>query len=319
MSHPAPGLRIVYAGTPDFAATALHALIEAGFPPVAVYTQPDRPAGRGHKLQPSPVKRVALEAGLPVEQPLNFRTADAIDTLAGYQPDLMIVAAYGLILPRAVLDIPRLGCINIHASLLPRWRGAAPIQRAIEAGDTQTGITLMQMDEGLDTGDMLVREAIDIQPTDTGGTLHDKLATLGAQMIVPLVQRLASGEMLTGTEQNDEDATYAKKIGKADARLDWSCPADRLERIVRAYHPWPVAWSPLGDQVVKIHAAHVMTEDAEALPGTVLEKSPEGIRVACGEGQLIVTRLQLPGGKPLSVRDFINGGKPLLEPGTRLG
>ncbi len=317
-TNPSPALRIVYAGTPDFAATALQALLNRGHVPVAVYTQPDRPAGRGHKLQPSPVKRVALDAGIPVEQPVNFRSEADVARLAGFRPDVMVVAAYGLILPRTVLDIPELGCVNIHASLLPRWRGAAPIQRAIEAGDTATGITLMQMDEGLDTGAMLMQESVPITESDTGGTLHDTLAGLGARMICDYLDRLSAGERPVGIPQDNDQATYAAKIGKPDARLDWSRPAQALDRIVRAYHPWPVAWTTAGGEVIRIHQAHPAPASADAPEGTVLEKSRDGIRIACGEGTLIITRLQLPGGKPLSVNDFINGGKPLLEPGTRL-
>ncbi|HAV87447.1 MAG TPA: methionyl-tRNA formyltransferase [Pseudomonas sp.] len=309
-------MRIVFAGTPEFAAQHLEALLQAGYPVVAVYTQPDRPAGRGQKLMPSPVKQLALQHGLPVMQPATLRDAEAQHALAALQPDLMVVVAYGLILPQAVLDTPRLGCINSHASLLPRWRGAAPIQRAIEAGDSESGVTVMQMEAGLDTGPMLLKVSTPIGPSDTGGSLHDRLAALGAQAVVEAVARLQAGA-LPGERQDDTLATYAHKLSKDEARLDWQRPAAELERLVRAFNPWPICHSSLAGDVLKVHAARLVPGQGE--PGRILAAGKDGLTVACGTGALQLTRLQLPGGKPLDFADLYNSRREQFAPGQVLG
>ncbi|WP_312360843.1 methionyl-tRNA formyltransferase [Stutzerimonas balearica] len=309
-------MRIVFAGTPEFAAQHLEALLQAGHQVEAVYTQPDRPAGRGQKLMPSPVKQLALQHGLPVMQPATLRDAEAQHALAALQPDLMVVVAYGLILPQAVLDTPRLGCINSHASLLPRWRGAAPIQRAIEAGDSESGVTVMQMEAGLDTGPMLLKVRTPIGPSDTGGSLHDRLAALGAQAVVEAVARLQAGS-LPGERQDDTLATYAHKLSKDEARLDWQRPAAELERLVRAFNPWPICHSSLAGDVLKVHAARLVPGQGE--PGRILAAGKDGLTVACGTGALQLTRLQLPGGKPLDFADLYNSRREQFAPGQVLG
>lgn len=310
-------MRIVFAGTPDFAATALKALLDAGHTVVGVYSQPDRPAGRGRKLMPSPVKQVALDANLPVFQPDSLKPEDAQQELAALQPDVMIVAAYGLILPKAVLAIPRHGCLNIHASLLPRWRGAAPIQRAIAAGDGETGITIMQMDAGLDTGDMLLKEATPVRPDDTGGSLHDRLAEMGGKAIIKALASLAKGELI-GEAQNGDDANYAHKLSKEEGHIDWTRSAPEIERLIRAFNPWPGTFTDLGDQRIRIHHAEALAQSSDKPPGTVLRREREGIDIACGAGTLRVTSVQLPGTRALSVNDLINGGKPVLIPEQEL-
>ncbi|TYC56809.1 methionyl-tRNA formyltransferase [Marinobacter sp. BW6] len=310
-------MRLVFAGTPDFAATALNALIAEGHTIVGVYSQPDRPAGRGRKLQPSPVKQVALDYEIPVFQPETLKTSEAQQQLADLNPDVMIVAAYGLILPKAVLDIPTHGCLNIHASLLPRWRGAAPIQRAIAAGDAETGITIMQMDEGLDTGAMLLKSLTTIENSDTGGSLHDRLADLGGKAIIKALELLQKGE-LGGEPQNDEQACYASKLSKTEGHIDWSADATAIERLVRAFNPWPGTYTDLGDQRIRIHEARALVTASDAPPGTVVQRDRDGIDIACGNGTLRITRLQLPGSRAQSVNDLINGGKELLMPGQEL-
>ncbi|AHB07849.1 methionyl-tRNA formyltransferase [Pandoraea pnomenusa 3kgm] len=308
-------LRIVFAGTPEFAQTALAAIDAAGFPVELVLTQPDRPAGRGMKLQASPVKRYAQAHGMPVSQPPSLRrngkypeeAAAAIEQLRALAPDVMVVAAYGLILPQEVLDLPRYGCLNIHGSLLPRWRGAAPIHRAIEAGDAQTGITIMQMDAGLDTGAMLLREAEPIGPDDTTATLHDRMAALGGRMIVDALQRLARDGKLPGEAQPEAGVTYAEKIAKHEAVLDWRKPAEVLARQVRAFDPFPGALGTIHDTAVKLWRASAVAAPAGAAPGTVLEVSADAIVIACGNGALRVTECQKPGGKRLPVREFLAG------------
>ncbi len=312
MSQP---LRIVFAGTPEFAAVHLQALLDAGLTPVAVYTQPDRPAGRGQKLMASPVKQLAVEHGIPVHQPATLRDAAAQAELAALQPDLLVVVAYGLILPQAVLDIPRLGCINSHASLLPRWRGAAPIQRAVQAGDAESGVTVMQMEAGLDTGPMLLKVTTPIAADDTGGSLHDRLATLGAAAVVEAIPQLAAGT-LHGEVQDDALATYAHKLNKDEARLDWSRPAVELERLVRAFNPWPVCHTTLGEAALKVYAAAVA--EGQGAPGTILAASRDGLTVACGAGALRLTRLQLPGGKPLGFADLYNSRREQFAAGQVL-
>lgn len=308
-------LRIVFAGTPEFAAAHLQALLQAGLNIVAVYSQPDRPAGRGQKLAMSAVKQLAQQHELPVYQPVSLRAPEAQAELAALQPDLLVVVAYGLILPQAVLDIPRLGCINSHASLLPRWRGAAPIQRAIEAGDSESGVTVMRMEAGLDTGPMLLKVTTPISAEDTGGTLHDRLAELGPPAVLQAIDGLAA-VTLDGELQDDELATYAHKLGKADARIDWARPAAELDRLIRAFNPWPLAHARWQDQPLKIWAAR--PEAGSGQPGEILDCSKLGLLVACGDGALRLTRLQLPGGKPLAFADLYNARREQFAPGQLL-
>lgn len=301
-------MRIVFAGTPDFAALSLKRLIATGANIVAAYTQPDRPAGRGRRVVAGPVKQAALDAGIPVEQPTSLKNQEALLTLADYQPDIMVVAAYGLILPPAILATPPRGCLNIHASLLPRWRGAAPIQRAIIAGDQETGITIMQMDEGLDTGDILSVHRCAITDDDTGGTLHDRLADLGADAIVSALDAAAAGA-LKRTPQPDEGACYAHRLSVDESWVDWQLPAIDIVRTVRAFNPWPVARTDYRGQALRLWGAE-MAPGAVAsapLPGTVLDVGRAGIIVQTGDGQVALTTLQRPGGKPLAARDFLNG------------
>lgn len=309
-------MRLVFAGTPEFAAEHLKALLGCEHEVVAVYTQPDRPAGRGQKLMPSPVKALAVAHGTPVYQPVTLRDPDAQAELAALAPDLMVVVAYGLILPQVVLDIPRLGCINSHASLLPRWRGAAPIQRAIEAGDAESGVTVMQMEAGLDTGPMLLKVTTPISPDDTGGSLHDRLARLGPPAVVEAIAGLAAGS-LVGERQDDALATYAHKLNKDEARLDWTRPAQELARQVRAFFPWPVSHSLLRGESVKVLAAHDV--NGAGAPGQIIAVGKDGLTVACGEGALCLTRLQLPGGKPLSFADLYNSRRDVFTAGLVLG
>ncbi|MDN0075752.1 methionyl-tRNA formyltransferase [Crenobacter sp. SG2303] len=305
-------MKLIFAGTPEFAAQALAALIAAGHEIALVLTQPDRPAGRGMKLKPSPVKALALEHGLRVEQPLSLKTEEAQSMLAEIGAELMVVAAYGLILPRAVLEIPARGCLNIHASLLPRWRGAAPIQRAIEAGDKETGITIMQMDVGLDTGDMLSIYPVAIAADETGASLHDKLAEIGAHAIVDTLAKL---DGLTPVKQPEEGVTYAQKLSKAEAQLDWNQPADELARRIRAFNPVPGAVTVLAGEPVKLWLAEVVAGQGE--PGEVLAADTDGVVVACGSDAVRVTELQAAGGKRLAARDFAAGRPGLV--GSRLG
>ena len=305
-------LRVGFAGTPEFAAEALAAILAAGHTVPLVLTQPDRPAGRGMKLQPSAVKQCALQHGLPVAQPTSLRldgrypdeAAAAREALQAAQLDVLVVAAYGLILPQWVLDLPRLGCLNIHGSLLPRWRGAAPIHRAIEAGDAETGITIMQMDAGLDTGDMLLVAPEPIRPDDTTAALHDRLATLGGRLIVEALA-LAGRGGLTATPQPAEGVTYAHKIDKREAALDWTLPAEVLARRVRAFDPFPGASFSRGGEVVKAWQACAV--DGQGAPGTVLSVEDDCIAVACGVGALALTSLQRPGGRRQPVGDFLRG------------
>ncbi len=309
-------LRLVFAGTPDFAVPGLRACLAAGAEVVAVYTQPDRPAGRGRKPAPSPVKQAALAAGIPVEQPETLKSAAAQQRLRELAPDLVVVIAYGLILPRAVLAIPRLGCWNVHASLLPRWRGAAPIQRAILAGDTETGVCLMRMQAGLDTGPVLLSEATPIAPDDTGGTLHERLAAMGAHLLGEGLRRLIAGEVLPETPQAEAGATYAHKIDKAEARLDFARPAIELERKIRAFDPWPVAEAELRGERVRVWRSECRdsglgTRDSEE-PGTIIAAGKHGIDVACGEGVLRILKLQRPGGRVISAADYLNA-RPELK------
>ena len=296
--------RIAFAGTPEFAARALDALATFDCDIPLVLTQPDRPAGRGMKLMPSPVKQRALAHGLTVAQPDTLKTPELRAPLVEAAPDLLVVVAYGLLLPRAVLDIPRLGCINIHASLLPRWRGAAPIHRAIEAGDARTGITLMQMDEGLDTGPMLAERTVDIAADDTTATLHDRLAATGAQLLIDTLPALLAGRV-TAVPQPADGACYAAKIGKAEAALDFRRPAVELDRAIRAFNPFPGALMTVDGTPIKLWQARV--EPASGEPGRLLAVGDDGVVIACGEGALRLTELQKPGGKRLPVADFLHG------------
>jgi methionyl-tRNA formyltransferase len=307
-----PPMRLIFAGTPDFAAAALKALIEAGHEIPLVLTQPDRPAGRGMKLKPSPVKALALEHGLRVEQPLTLKTPEAQALVAEVGAEVMVVAAYGLILPKAVLDMPARGCLNIHASLLPRWRGAAPIQRAIEAGDAESGVVIMQMDVGLDTGDMLLTRRVPITADETGATLHDKLTGVGAQAIV---DALTSLDTLAPAKQPEEGVTYAHKLSKAEAEVNWRLPAEEIARRIRAFNPVPGAFTLLNGEPLKLWQAKA--EAGTGTPGTVLASGADGIVVAAGEGAVRITELQPAGGKRLSARDFA-AGRPNLA-GTVLG
>ena len=299
-------LRLIFAGTPEFAVPCFEACRASGADVVAVYTQPDRPAGRGRRLTPSAVKQAALAVGIAVEQPESLKSPEAQRTLANYQPDLLIVVAYGLILARKVLATPRLGCWNVHGSLLPRWRGAAPIQRAILAGDTESGVDLMQMEAGLDTGPVLLQRRTPIAIDETGGSLHDRLSLLGADVLAEGLRRTVAGESLAATPQSEDGVTYAHKLDKAEARLDVARPAAELERQVRAFNPWPVAEAEVLDEPLRIWAAHAIDRDHGAAPGAVLGASRDGIDLACGEGVLRITALQRAGGKRISAADYLN-------------
>jgi len=306
-------LRIVFAGTPEFAVPSLIAAASRN-EVVAVYTQPDRPAGRGRALTPSPVKLEALKRGLPVLQPETLKAEVSRDALRALQPDVMVVVAYGLLLPQAILDIPRYGCWNVHASLLPRWRGAAPIQRAIEAGDTQTGACLMQMEKGLDTGPVLLAQRMDIGPDETAGQLHDRLAQLGAQTLADGLGLLRAGMRPVPQPQSAEGATYARKLEKSEARLDWSQPADVLARKVRAFDPWPIAEGDVAGEIVRIHRAVALDGVHTATPGTVLNAGRDGIDIACGSGALRLRVLQRAGGKAITAADYLNARRDLRVP-----
>lgn len=308
-------LRVLFAGTPEFSALHLKALIDSKHQLIGVYTQPDRPAGRGKKLQASPVKNLALAAGLALYQPAALKGQAEQQQLADLQADVMIVVAYGLILPQAVLDAPRLGCLNVHASLLPRWRGAAPIQRAIEAGDPVSGITIMQMDAGLDTGAMLATASCPIQADTTAASLHDELAVIGAPLLLQVLSRLNAYQQ-QATTQDDALSTYAKKILKSEAQLDWRHSATQLDQTVRAFNPFPVCFSALAGERVKIWQARPAAA-ASAQPGTIISADKGGIMVACGDGCLSIERLQLPGGKPLTAEQMLNARKQHFAPGQQ--
>ncbi len=308
-------MKVVFAGTPEFAARHLEALLESDHEVSAVITQPDKPGKRGKKLIPSPVKRLAEEHGLTVLQPKRFRA----DDIAHYSPDVLVVVAYGQILKEEVLSLPAKGCINVHASYLPRWRGAAPIQRAILAGDKSTGITIIQMDAGLDTGDMLIAEEVEISADDTAGTLADKLGRVGARLLIQTLDEIDTGNV-NASPQDDNASTYANKIEKDEARVDWLLSADEIARHIRAFNPEPVAYADLGDMRVRIHKAVALDKTHERAPGTILDVTAEGVEVACGEKTLLITGLQLPVGKGsvLTGRDILNARSGLVHTGLIL-
>jgi len=302
-------MRIIFAGTPDFAAASLAALLSTEHDICAVYTQPDRPAGRGRKLTPSPVKQLALQHHIPVEQPENFKAESDRSQLSHYQADVMIVVAYGLLLPQSVLDIPHHGCLNVHASLLPRWRGAAPIQRAILAGDTETGVCIMQMEAGLDTGPVLEKAVCPISPKETAQTLHDKLAALGAETLINTLTDLAE-KQLSARVQDHTDSTYAKKLDKQEATINWQQAAVLIDRQIRAFNPWPVAQTTWQDQVIRIWSAELQTDtNITAQPGEICAISKVGMDVSTGSGVLRITELQLPGKRRMQVSDMLNAHK----------
>ncbi len=306
-------LNIVFAGTPDFAAGHLQALIDSRHNVVGVYSQPDRPAGRGKKLQPSPVKKLALEHDIPVFQPLNFKQEGSIEELEALNADIMIVVAYGLLLPLAVLEAPKMGCLNVHASILPRWRGAAPIQRAIQAGDRETGITIMQMDVGLDTGDMLSKTTFDIDSNETGGSLHDRLLAKGPKALLQTLTLLQAGEA-EAEKQDDNLANYAHKLSKEEALINWSLPAKDIELNVRAFNPFPCAYTLLGDQRIKVWQAIALDEATTLLPGTIARVSTDGVDIATSTGLVRLLNVQLAGKKAMAISDIVNGQPNLFQP-----
>lgn len=311
-------LRIVFAGTPDFAAHYLKlVLADNTHDIVAVYTQPDRPAGRGKKLHSSPVKQLAEQHHLQILQPDSLKQEEAQAELRALEPDLMLVVAYGLLLPEAVLNIPAQGCINVHASLLPRWRGAAPIQRAIEAGDAATGVTIMQMDAGLDTGDMLAKAECDISAMDTGGSLHDKLQQIGEQPLLNTLNQINSGDVHAEV-QNDDLSTYAPKLSKQEAAINWSEDAERIDRKIRAFNPFPIAHTEIGPHRIRVHQAFALPEapSVKSPPGTIFKATEQGIDVVAGKGLIRIKRLQLPGKKALSVSDILRGNASLFAVGN---
>ncbi|WP_261882288.1 methionyl-tRNA formyltransferase [Vibrio pelagius] len=310
-------LRIVFAGTPDFAARHLAALLSSEHEVIAVYTQPDRPAGRGKKLTASPVKNIAVENDIPVYQPENFKSDEAKQELADLNADIMVVVAYGLLLPQAVLDTPRLGCINVHGSILPRWRGAAPIQRSIWAGDAETGVTIMQMDIGLDTGDMLKIATLPIEATDTSASMYEKLAGLGPDALVDCLADIAAGTAVA-EKQNDELANYAKKLSKEEARIKWSDDAAHIERCVRAFNPWPMSHFEAAENSIKVWQSRVAEQTSDKPAGTILQADKTGIYVATGQGVLVLEQLQVPGKKAMSVQDILNSRASWFEVGTQL-
>ncbi len=298
-------LKIIYAGTPEVAVPALVALSQSEHRIVAVYTQPDRPSGRGRKLRASPVKQAAIDLGIPIYQPQSFKSATDVVDLKALQPDLMVVAAYGLILPSEILEAPRMGCINIHASLLPRWRGAAPIQRAILAGDSETGITIMQMDKGLDTGDMLAKQSVIIRPDWNAGELHDDLMQCGAELLIPTINRLVKGE-LRPERQDEAKVSYADKLIKSEAEVDWNKSAETLQREVRAYASWPVSFTQFEGNPVRIWRACVLNGSSTMPTGHIIEHNKQGIRVSCGSGVLQISELQFSGKKRCSAAQALN-------------
>lgn len=309
-------LNIIFAGTPDFAARHLQALLNSQHNVIGVYTQPDRPAGRGKKLTASPVKELAIANNIPVFQPGSLRKEPAQQELAALNADIMVVVAYGLILPKVVLDTPRLGCINVHGSILPRWRGAAPIQRALWAGDKETGVTIMQMDVGLDTGDMLLKTYLPIEDNDTSASLYEKLAEQGPIALLQALEGLTNGT-LTAEKQDEALANYAEKLSKEEARLDWNKSAKQLWQEVRAFNPWPVSYFEHQGNTIKVWQAHVSETISTAAPGTIISASKRGIEVATADGVLTLLSMQLPGKKPLNVADILNARGEWFSPNTR--
>lgn len=310
-------LRIIFAGTPDFAARHLDALLLSGHQVVGVFTQPDRPAGRGNKLTPSPVKVLAEQHSIPVFQPKSLRPAENQAMVQALEADVMVVVAYGLILPQSVLSMPRLGCINVHGSLLPLWRGAAPIQRALWAGDSQTGVTIMQMDVGLDTGAMLHKISCPILPQDTSATLYDKLAELGPRGLLETLQQLAEGRAVAEA-QNDALATYAEKLSKEEARLNWQLSAEQLERCIRAFNPWPISYFTIDGQPVKVWKAEALAKVHHSQPGTIIQADKQGIQVATADGILNIQELQPAGKKTMGTQDLLNSRREWFIPGNTL-
>lgn len=309
-------LKIVFAGTPEFAALHLKALIGSEHDVIAVYSQPDRPAGRGKKLQASAVKTLAVEHSIPVFQPQSLKTTEALLDLAKLEADIMIVVAYGLILPLSILNTPQLGCLNVHGSLLPKWRGAAPIQRSLWAGDSETGVTIMQMDQGLDTGAMLFKQSLTISEQDTSASLYQKLAEVGPPALLETLSKLAD---LKPQIQDESLASYAKKLSKEEARIDWALPAEQLERNIRAFNPWPVAFFTLNDSNIKVYSSNVVVNECADIPvGQIIKSDKKGILVSTGNGCLLLTKLQLPGKKPMLVTDVLNGRADWFKQGTSL-
>lgn len=304
-------MNIIFAGTPHFALPSLEAVWHSSHDLQAVYTQPDRPAGRGHTLQASPVKQWAVQHKLPIYQPINFKLQASIDELKALQPDLLIVIAYGLILPQAVLDIPKYGCVNVHASLLPRWRGASPIQQALLHGDAETGVTIMQMDAGMDTGDMLTKVTCPIDANETAGSLHDKLAHLATAPLVNMLNQIEN-QCVVPTPQDKNGVTYAPKIVKNQARIHWAQSAVHIERQIRAFNPWPIAFTQFDQNIIRIHQAHAVNEPHSEEPGTILASSKDGLLVATGEGCLLIKRIQFPGGKVIPFSDYLNAHSHVL-------
>ena len=310
-------LRIVFAGTPDFAARHLAALLSSEHEVIAVYTQPDRPAGRGKKLTASPVKTIALEHDIPVYQPENFKSDEAKQELADLNADIMVVVAYGLLLPQVVLDTPKLGCINVHGSILPRWRGAAPIQRSIWAGDAETGVTIMQMDIGLDTGDMLKIATLPIEASDTSASMYEKLAGLGPDALIDCLADIATGKA-EPVKQDDELANYAKKLSKEEARINWNDDAAHIERCVRAFNPWPMSHFEAAENSIKVWQSRVAEQTSDKPAGTIVQADKTGIYVVTGNGVLVLEQLQVPGKKAMSVQDILNSRASWFEVGTQL-
>ncbi|CAH1533874.1 10-formyltetrahydrofolate:L-methionyl-tRNA(fMet) N-formyltransferase [Vibrio rotiferianus] len=310
-------LRIVFAGTPDFAARHLAALLSSEHEVIAVYTQPDRPAGRGKKLTASPVKTIALEHDIPVYQPENFKSDEAKQELADLNADIMVVVAYGLLLPQVVLDTPKLGCINVHGSILPRWRGAAPIQRSIWAGDAETGVTIMQMDIGLDTGDMLKIATLPIEASDTSASMYEKLAGLGPDALIDCLADIATGKA-EPVKQDDELANYAKKLSKEEARINWNDDATHIERCVRAFNPWPMSHFEAAENSIKVWQSRVAEQTSDKPAGTIVQADKTGIYVVTGNGVLVLEQLQVPGKKAMSVQDILNSRASWFEVGTQL-
>ena len=307
-------LRIVFAGTPEFASAHLQAILDSGHEVIAVYSQPDRPAGRGQKLKPGPVKELALKHDIPVYQPKSLRNEAARKELAELKADLMVVVAYGLILPREILDTPKFGCINVHGSILPRWRGAAPIQRAIEAGDKESGVTIMQMDIGLDTGDMLIKAHCPINEDDKASDLHDRLIEMGRPALIEAIDAISEGT-IKAEKQNDNEASYAHKMSKEEAHLDWNKTATQLDCQVRAFNPWPVTTTQLDDLGIRVWEAKAVAENSDKQPGTLVKADKNGLDIACASGILRVTRLQLAGSRAMGVQDLLNSKKDLFPVG----